>query len=313
MAKSMIPSIPEHRFHRSKGFALILVIWALVIMLGVSAGFAMSVRHEARVATDAVTSVENEAIATAARNLALIALYRSDEELRWRADGLVREIAWPGVEISVRLRSDSSRIDLNQAPRDVLVGLLEQVAPERDADALADAVADWRDRDDRRSANGAEADDYRTAGLAYAPGNQAFRSVHELSQVLGFDANLTRSLVPYITIYGRHPRINALGAESIVLAAVPGIDPVTAEQFVETRRQVVLEGLPPQVDSLGEGRRYIDIQQDARVLLMDLAIRRKSGPIHLEQLVMERDGEQSYRLLARSRLSPNDIEPWWQP
>lgn len=307
-AKTLIRSTPKY----SRGFALILVIWALIIMLGVSAGFAMAVRHEARVATDAVTSVETEAIATAARNLAVIALYRRDADLRWRADGRVRTVAWPGVDIAVRLRSDSSRIDLNRAPRDVLAGLIEQVAPERDTDALADAVLDWRDRDDRRSENGAEADEYRAAGLAYEPGNQPFRSINELSQVLGFDAELARALRPHITIYGQRPRINALGADSKVLAAVPGIDLVTAERFIEDRAQAFSDGMPPSVDSLGDGRRYIETQQDADVLLIDLAIRRPNGPIHLEQVVMERVEDQSYRLLNREQLSAKDISPWWQ-
>jgi general secretion pathway protein K len=290
---------------------LILVIWALVIMLGVSAGFAMAVRHEARAASDELTRVETEAIATAARNLALMALYHRDPDLRWRADGQARDLAWPDADIAVRLRPESSRIDLNRAPRGVLVGLIEQIAPDENADALADAIVDWRDRDDRRSSDGAEADDYRAAGLPYEPSNQPFQSIHELSQVLGFDNALARALAPYLTIYANRPRINALGADSVVLAAIPGIDLATAERFIEERALALDDGMPPSVDNLRDGRRYIESSQEADVLLMDLAIRRAGAPLHLEQVVMERDDDQGYRLLARATLAPGDTPAWW--
>ena len=46
-------------------------------------------------------------------------------------------------------------------------------------------------------------------------------------------------------------------------------------------------------------------------LLIALAIRRAGAPLHLEQVVMERDDDQGYRLLARATLAPGDTAAWW--
>ena len=308
---------------RDRGFALILVIWSLVIMLGLSAGFAMAVRHETRVAQDLIDTARLDATAIAVRNLALLALNRQDAEQRWRPDGQTRTIQYNGMRAAVRVRSESGRIDLNRAPRPVIVGLIEQLAPDRDAQALADAVIDWRDRDDRRSEYGAEKDDYRNAGREYTPPNLPFRSVHELGQVLGFDAELARRMAPYVSVHSRRPRINAMSADAVVLAALPDVDLPTAEQFVVARAQAIRDGSPPPVDMLRGGRRFIEMQLDARVLLMDIAVLSDDGladpepvalaPLYVEQAVMARGTAQHYTLLSREARQPTDAEPWWLP
>lgn len=301
--------IPE----RSRGFALMLVIWSLVIMLGLSAGFAMAVRHETRIASDLVDAARIDASAIAARNLALLALNHRDAAQRWRPDGQARLLTYDGLRIAVRVRSETGRIDLNRAPRPVLVGLIEQVAPDRDFEALADAIIDWRDRDERPSPSGAEADEYRDAGLSYTPPNQHFRSVQELGRVLGFDSDVSQALAPFVTVHSRRPRINAMSAEPTVLAAIPGVDPATAERFIAERGQSLLDGTPPPIELLQDGRRYVEMQMDARVILMDVAVLPIDKPIHLEQVVMGMDTEQSYTLLSRNRLSAADTDRWWRP
>lgn len=308
---------------RNRGFALVLVIWSLVIMLGLSAGFAMAVRHETRVAHDLVDMTRLDATAIAARNLALLALNRQDAEQRWRPDGETRTIQYDGMQIAVRVRSETGRIDLNRAPRQVIVGLIEQLAPERDPQALADAMIDWRDRDDRRSEYGAEQDDYRNAGRGYTPPNQPFRSIHELGQVLGFDAELARLMRPYVSVHSQRPRINAMSAEAVVLAAIPDVDLPTAEQFVFARAQAIRAGTPPPVDMLRGGRRFIEMRLDVRTLLMDIAVLPDDGladpapvsvnPLYLEQVVMGMGKAQRYTPLSREVLQPTDAEPWWRP
>jgi general secretion pathway protein K len=307
-APTMIRSMPD----RNRGFALILVIWSLVILLGLSAGFAMAVRYETRVANDVLAATETLAIATAARNLALVALNHREVDERWQPDGRVRGLSWADARIAVRVRSDSGRVDLNRAPRAVLVGLFEQIAPEREPERLADTLIDWRDRDDRRSELGAEADDYRDAGLEFGPSNQPLHSVHELSQVLGFDGNLARALMPFVTVHSRRPRVNALSAEPTVLAALPDIDGAIAEQFVEARELALDSGMPPPIEMLRDARRYVEMQMDARVLLMDIAIARPERPLHIEQVVLALDGLQTYALLSRETLTVSANDPWWQ-
>ena len=51
---------------RAGGFALILVIWALVLLTSLATGFALAIRHEIRVSGDMASIAQAEATATAA-------------------------------------------------------------------------------------------------------------------------------------------------------------------------------------------------------------------------------------------------------
>ena len=65
-----------------------------------------------------------------------------------------------------RAVDESARIDINAAPTPLLKGLLQNVGG-LDADAaqhVVDAILDWRDADDLKRPNGAEAPDYRRPG-----------------------------------------------------------------------------------------------------------------------------------------------------
>lgn len=294
---------------RNRGFALILVIWALMILLGLSTGFAMAVRHETAVATDTLRQAESDAIATAARHLAVLEMNRRDPDARWLPDGRWRELQWSNAKITVRLRSESGRIDINRAPRVVLLGLLEQLAPTGDPEALADTLIDWRDRDDRPSPSGAEEAAYRAAGLGYGPANRPFISINELGRVLGFDDRLIDALRPYLTVHSRRPRINAMSAEATVLAALPGIDISTAEQFAQQRNAAYDGGENPSLAMLKEGRRFVEMQLDTRVVAIDIIVTLPDTTPHIEQVVMALARDGGYRLLAReTRPSTNNQE-----
>jgi general secretion pathway protein K len=298
---------------RSRGFALIMVIWGLVVMLGLSAGFAMAVRHETRIASDALDGLQREAAAIAARNLAIIALTDAEEDRRWRPDGTTHPLQWGDAAIAVRVTSESGRIDINRAPRPVLLGLMETLLPDRQPEALADALIDWRDRDDRPSPAGAEADDYRAAGLGYVPANAPLHSVAELSRVIGFGSDVVERLRPHITVHSRRPRVNAISADALTLAALPGIDMATARQFVAERDAVVQGGELPMVDALRDGRRFVELNLDDRVVALDLRVALPATPPYTERVVLTRDNSVGYRLLARRPTTPADRVTGGQP
>ena len=125
---------------RMGGFAMILVIWGLVLLASLASGFSMAVRHESRAAADLAAIAEAEAAATAALHITVLQLSQEDREQRWRADGLARRIAWPGAQVSVRVQSENGRIDINRSPTEPLVGLFEQLLPGSDPESLADEL-----------------------------------------------------------------------------------------------------------------------------------------------------------------------------
>jgi general secretion pathway protein K len=239
------------------GFALALVLWVMVLLsvVGISLGYA--VRVETAGAGNLAERVQAEALAAAAVRLGLQGLLNPDPERQWQADGRTYDIPWAGANLRVTMRAESGKIDLNRAPEPLLAGLFGQLMPDADAGALAAAVIDWRDRDDRRSDDGAEASEYRAAGRR-GPANGPFERVSELAMVLGFDADSVALLAPHLTVYSGGPRIDPFSAGSAVLASVPGIGPELAERFVAEREALALTGERPDLGYLAGGGRYLD-------------------------------------------------------
>ena len=290
------------KYRYSKGFALMLVVWAMIVLTGIASGFAFAVRHETRAAGDTVDLAHAEAAATAALNTAVLLLAVKDADTRWRPDGQLHQIEWQDAVIEVRVRAESGRVNLSLAPVELLVGLFELTVPEADAAALAHALVDWRDRDDDRQPQGAEESDYTKAGYAYAPPNRPLASVHELSQVMGFDRDHIEIIRPYVTVYGRQPRVNAASADVIVLAAIPGIELEAAQTFAIHRDQMLAEGGTLDYTTLRNGRRYLDTRPDYRLVSIDTEVRLPSGLIWREQAVVQLDAARGYTLLSRETL-----------
>lgn len=292
---------------RNRGFALLLVIWALVLLSSLAAGFAFAVRHEIRVAADTESMARAEAAATAALHTGVLALSSKDPEAAWRPDGRTHAVPWPGARITVRARSEGARIDINRAPPELLAGLFEQLFPDADSQSLADAIVDWRDSDDRPRQNGAEREHYFGAGYGYGPSNRPFRSVNELSQVIGFDGTMLEAARHYLTTYSGQSRINARSADLVTLTAVPGIDRDTAQTFIALRELVLAEGGTPDYTLLRNGRRFLDIGTGGKSLSLDIQVRLDAGMKRHEQAIIRLDRARGYELLAR-RTRPFDAD-----
>ena len=284
---------------RDRGFALILVIWSLVLLSSLAGGFAYAVRHEARVAADMESIARAEAAAVAGLHTAVLALTSSDPTDRWQADARVREVAWPGAVIKVRVRSESGRIDLNRSPPELLAGLFAQLFPDRNPEALAAAVIDWRNSDDRPGPARAEQADHVHAGQAYTPKNRPFDTVSELSQVIGFDSAMVDRASAHLTVDSHQPRINVESADLLVLAAIPGVNPDDAETFVAHRERVLAEGGTLDHTPLRKGMRYLDKRPGGRFLSIDVTVHLAEGLLRRERAVIRLDRGRGYRLLAR--------------
>jgi general secretion pathway protein K len=145
-----------------------------------------------------------------ARSLADGAIHRTVFELMrpkvspdvWAPDGAVRIWEEDGARIAVRAIDESGKIDLNSAPDALLKGLLMTAGgvDEPTAARLVDAIGDWKDADDLRRPNGAEAEDYKAAGSPYLPANAPFETVPELQRVLGLTPALYAKLAENLTV-----------------------------------------------------------------------------------------------------------------
>ena len=120
-------------------------------------------------------------------------------------------------------------LDGNDATQEQLSGLFYTLGL-GDADALTDALLDWRDADNDERPLGAEASRYVAAGRP-VPRNGPFASIRELARVRGFN-----NLGTFDTILTVEPgRISIATAPLLVLSSVPGFTDELLAKIAEQR------------------------------------------------------------------------------
>ncbi len=208
---------------RERGIALIAVLWGLVLLAAIAASFTGSARTEMKLARNLVDSAQARSIAEAAVLRAAVGLLDADPLKRPRADGTRYRLAFGGSEAVLTVEDEGGKIDLNRGSQAMLRGLFTAVGVEADAsDRLVDAIADWRDRNDRRRLNGAEDPDYLASGRRYGAADQPFQAVEELRQVLGVTAEIYAAVAPGLTVYSRQRNVNEDTASPLVKSALAG-------------------------------------------------------------------------------------------
>jgi len=127
------------------------------------------------------------------------------------------------ANVSVQYRSESARIDLNNASKELLAGFFAALGASREAEFYADRIIGWRnapgDGEDR------ETSVYRTAGRRYGPRGAPFPHVGELGLVFGLPEVLVERALPLVTVYSGGGKVNVMDAAPEVIAALPGMTP----------------------------------------------------------------------------------------
>ena len=189
------------------GIALVVVLWTLLLLSLIAAGFLALARTEVRVARNALENARAEALADAGVYRAILGLLDSDPVQAWRADRKIRKFSLGGGTVRVWIDYEVHKFDLNGRDDARLEGLLQTLGLEQlEARALVDVILDFRDPDDLRRLNGAEDRDYRDAGLPWGAKDAPFEAVEELQQVLGVTGDLYKRLAPHVTPYIERPR-----------------------------------------------------------------------------------------------------------
>jgi len=294
---------------RSRGFALILVVWILVLLSIMAAGFNSLVRVETRSAGWSAEKVQFQGAAMAAIHRAILGLSTKDSQRDWQVDGVPRKWQWQGFDVELKLLNEAAKVDLNYAPQVVLSRLFGLLLPEADVEALTGALRDWRDRDDQVSEHGAEDSAYRAAGLARLPANAPLTSIAELTQVLGFDAQTVEVLRPHVTVFARSTKLDASTASATVLKALPEADPDLVDAFVAQRTQSYANGEKPDFSLLGVGPQWIDTVRRPGVLSIE-AVVTKDGHAHRERAVVRLQSSRGpYQVLAWDTLMEAGTHP----
>ena len=226
---------------QQRGVALVLVLWVVTLLSVIAGNFAFSMRGEAQIARNLLSTAQAQAQADAGVQRAWYELMKPPTELnRWVGDGSPHELGVTAGVVRVSIQDESGKIDLNTTSEALLVGLFRSVGMGAEAAAaLADCVQDWRDTDKLRRLHGAEEVEYLAAGKSYAPSNAPFETVDELQRVLGVTPELFRQLKPALTVYSRQPGVNTAVAQREALLAIPGVTPEMIQQFLVLRQSMV--------------------------------------------------------------------------
>ena len=221
----------------SRGFALILVLWALALLSTLAVALSTTGRSDVALTHNLVETSRAAHLADAGVYVGIRALLTPEDLPVVDDDGRRRlDIRIDGVDVRFTLQNEGGKVDLNQAPPRLLRGaLLAAGAAESDASRLADAILDWRDRDDRRRDFGAEAAAYERLGQRNRPRNGPFEILSELRLVFGMTDDLYVRLMPFVTVDSRQAGLDPGQASAALLRAVPGLSAADVRRLLEIR------------------------------------------------------------------------------
>ncbi len=219
-----------------RGYALVVVLWALVVVGALAAEFHVAARADRGAAA-------NLRAAVAAKWAARAGIARVAAELDRRTTGPNAALALaragdhvvPDMDLAagiarahVRVSDARARLNVNRVGAAELSLLLRALGlPEARAAPLAGRIA-------------------AGAGM--------YRSPDELRALDGITPALHRTLAPYLTVAG-DGRINVNSAPQVVLRTLPAIDSVAARAIVERRRRAPLRSVFDIVSILPSSRR----------------------------------------------------------
>jgi general secretion pathway protein K len=132
-----------------------------------------------------------EALARMVSQTAEAARLTSEEDNRWRPDGVAREVRYPRGRTMVRVELEGAKLNANTAESPSLTKTFMKAGlGQARAEILAARVIDFRDTDEVRLPNGAEKEEYRAMGLDHLPLDAPMKSLDQILLVPGVGPDL---------------------------------------------------------------------------------------------------------------------------
>lgn len=187
---------------RRKALALVAVLWLIVLLTVIVTVLANTARLDTRICISTAEHVRNRWACRAGVEKAA-ALLNEDPTASdcltdlWSENDLdCNNIELDGCLFSVKIVDEAAKLNINTVPRGQLLHLADMT------EEIADAIIDWRDKNDNPRAEGAEAGYYSNLPYPYQIRNAPFRTVRELllvkdvteDMLYGEDTNLNGKL-----------------------------------------------------------------------------------------------------------------------
>ncbi len=228
---------------REQGVALLMVLWASTLLSVLVGGYAAAARFQALQAKYMLDHAHAHYAAEASMMQTLVRLLRGPEPAsRLPTDGTVWQEVREGMTISIAVRDERGKIDLNQAPLALLQRWLALAGVDQAA-GVAQMIVAWRSPLPTLMQRQRLDNMYRVAGADYGPRGAPFERVEELARIPGLAPETLRQLLPDATLWSGMARPEPLLASARVIATVTGLDPVAAERvWRQQGRQRSLDG-----------------------------------------------------------------------
>jgi general secretion pathway protein K len=268
------------------GFALVAVLWLLLLLTVIAGMLRLGAESDRDLAATDVAIVTARLIADAGVNRALLSLVDRRDTLKCRLDGTTQRVSILDRSVDIAVSSEAAKIDLNLAPPALLAALLRSKGVATgEADDIAARIVAWRSPIDPATPDPA-ADAYRDAGRGYRPPHRPFRSIDELSLVLGITDDLKAALVRAVTIYALTPSVDRQVANDDVLRALQEAGDSLASSQLEARTAGQAAGID-RAATPGEAMTITATYIDSAVTMTRAATIRLTG-----------DRQAPYRVLA---------------
>lgn len=216
-----------------RGLALVMVLWAAIILALIAGGVARMARSDLDLARNLAEGAQAELAADSALWLAMQTL-AAGEENAWRADGSVYGWRFAGATVRVSVTDEMGRVDLNAASAELLAAVFTLAGAEAaDAVELADAIVAHREARARvLEAELSVPDDdpfgeeegVRVFRRAIVP----IRMIEEVARLPGMSPGLWARVAPELTVYTGVARPVHAAASPLVRAALDGESVIAA-------------------------------------------------------------------------------------
>src|SRR5215472_9747923 len=209
------PSVIQRR----NGFALLIVLWTLVLIAFIVAHLTASGRTEIQIARNLVANAVADAAANGAISAAIFNQLDPNADQRWPLNGEAHQLTVGNTRVTVRLEDEADRINPSVAPPVLLEALLRTTGSDPEsARSLALAIGQWVGSAPAVGKQNAMAA-YRAAGLDYGPPGEPLETLDELGRVLGMTPAVLAAIRPHLTLFGP-PQPNLASADPVVAAAL---------------------------------------------------------------------------------------------
>lgn len=172
------------------GLVLIVVLWIIVILMVIVASMAQTSRIETRAGLSIAEQTRCRWACSAGVQVAE-ALLRDDEkqsdgfeDLWYSAGEDFNETQMDRCRFNLKVTDEASKLNVNTATKKQLMALPNMT------DEIADAIIDWRDKDDNPGPAGVEIQYYLKLPNGYPARNDNFRTIRELLLVRGINADI---------------------------------------------------------------------------------------------------------------------------